>query len=238
MGIGLLVWVAIGYGVYHFFFAPKPTDVQVKETVKVTSSENKKDKTNTSTSQKAPTVTGPTYKASANEILAFKGNNGVDHYALIDSLEFASQGETTVYVKMVANGKRVDGKTYVFDVASGKCYRLNLGRGSDDLGDFTKNSFTKGLYDVIAPYTKYRKWKYVDDKSRYRKLTDNRAIVELTKPDAIEKYLITFYDSYFIVDYVTANSEAKEQALQKEVGIKQYYKDNPRTTKVKQSMGI
>ncbi len=76
-------------------------------------------------------------------------------------------------------------------------------------------------------------WVEVDNNTSFRKLGDDKAMVKMVKPNATETYEMTFYDTYFIVNSVASDNAAREQQIQKEVGMQQLYSNNPRVNAVK-----
>ncbi len=98
---------------------------------------------------------------------------------------------------------------------------------------FTLFSYaTTGLTESGAPiYTN------LDAKTAYTSANDeNIALVKMIKPNYTEEYEIQFFRDFFVVVWVSADVEARSQALQSEVGVKQEYGPNPRVNSVKNAL--
>lgn len=78
----------------------------------------------------------------------------------------------------------------------------------------------------------------VNDNTRFSRLDPDTAIVNMMKPTGSEFYTIYFTPDYFIVKDAHAEREEVEKKLKEEIGVKQYYANNPRTALVKTYMGI
>lgn len=57
----------------------------------------------------------------------------------------------------------------------------------------------------------------------------NKLQVDFFKPSGTENYIMVFYDNYFVVTKCWGNADKSE------IGVKQYYKDNSGTNKVKEA---